>query len=226
MPPPHGVGGRDRRRRARPATRRRRAKLAVLCSGEGTNLQAILDAIRRGRLRAEVALVVSDNPKAGALARARRAGVPAVCLRPSDDRSRAAYDERLGNKIQQARADWIILAGFMRILTPAFVRRFAGRILNIHPALLPAFRGAHAVRDALAYGVKVAGVTVHLVDWEVDHGPVIAQRVVPIKPGDTEQRLLARVHRVEHQLYPQVIQWAVDGRLRVRGRQVTVRGRS
>lgn len=198
-------------------------RVAVLCSGEGTNLQAILAAIRRGRLRAQVAVVVSDRAQARALARARRAGVPAVVLDPSAYPSRAAYDAALARVIRRAGASWVILAGFMRILTPGFVRRFAGRILNVHPALLPAFRGAHAVRDALAYGVKVTGVTVHLVEAAVDHGPVIAQVPVPVRPGDTEATLLARVHRVEHRLYPQVIQWVVAGRLRVRGRRVRIR---
>jgi len=197
-----------------------RPRLAVLCSGAGTNLHAILTAIRRGRLRAQVVLVAGDRPAAAALGRARQAGVPTAVLLPTTFPSRAAYDAALARLLQRYRADWVILAGFMRILTPGFVRRFPRRILNVHPALLPAFRGAHAVRDALAYGVTVTGVTIHLVDAAVDHGPVIAQAVVPVRPGDTEATLVARVHRVEHQLYPQAIQWAVSGRLRVRGRRV------
>ena len=198
-------------------------RLAVLCSGQGTNLGAILSAIQRGRLAASVAVVVSDQPGAYALVRARRAGVPTVVLAASAYPSRAAYDAALARVIRQAGATWGILAGFMRIVSPAFVQQFPRRILNVHPALLPAFRGARAVRDALAYGARVTGVTVHLVETEVDHGPVIAQVPVPIRPGDTEARLLARVHRVEHRLYPQVIQWAVRGRLRVRGRSVAIR---
>ena len=197
-----------------------RPRLAILCSGAGTNLQAILTAIRRGRLRAQVVLVAGDRADAPALRRARRAGVPTTVVASAAYPSRAAYDAALTRLLRRHRVEWVILAGFMRILTPGFVRRFAGRILNVHPALLPAFRGAHAVRDALAYGVTVTGVTIHLVDAQVDHGPIVAQQAVPVRPGDTEAALLARVHRVEHQLYPQAIQWAVSGRLRVRGRRV------
>lgn len=200
--------------------RRSLPRLAVLCSGAGTNLQALLTAVRRGRVRAQIVLVVSDRPDAPALRRARRAGVPTAVLLPAAHPSRAAYDAALAGLLRRSRAEWIILAGFMRILTPGFVRRFPRRILNVHPALLPAFRGAHAVRDALAYGAKVTGVTIHFVESAVDAGPVIAQAVVPVRPGDTEAALAARVHRVEHQLYSQAIQWAVSGRLRVRGRRV------
>ncbi len=202
---------------------RRQARLAVLCSGEGTNLQALLSAIGRGRLRAQVAVVLSDRPEARALMRARRAGVPTIVLDPAAFPSRGAYDAALGRAIRAARADWVILAGFMRILSPAFVRCFPRRILNVHPALLPAFRGAHAVRDALAHGAKVTGVTIHLVDTEVDHGPILAQVPVPIRPADTVATLLARLHRVEHTLYPDVIDRVVTGRLRLQGRRVTVR---
>ena len=204
-------------------SRQPQARLAVLCSGDGTNLQAVLSAIRRGRLRAQVAVVLSDRPGARALARARRAGVPAVLLDPRAFPSRVAYDAALAQAVRAARADWVILAGFMRILSPAFVRRFPHRILNVHPALLPAFRGAHAVRDALAAGAQVTGVTIHLVDAEVDHGPIVAQVPVPIRPGETAATLLARLHRVEHVLYPHVIACAVTGRLRVQGRRVTIR---
>lgn len=202
------------------AARPPRPRLAVLCSGAGTNLEAILVAIRRGRLRAEVALVISDRPEAYALARARRAGIPTAVISPRRYPSRAAYDAALARAIRRAGAQWVILAGFMRLLGAAFVRRFARRILNVHPALLPAFRGAQAIRDALAHGVKVTGVTVHFVDEQVDHGPIIAQAAVAVRPGDTPATLLARVHRVEHQLYPQAIQWAVSDRLTIRGRVV------
>lgn len=198
-----------------------RPALAVLCSGAGTNLEAILAAIRRGRLRADIALVASDRPAAYALVRARRAGLPTAVLLPSDYSSREAYDAALARAIRQAGARWVILAGFMRILSAGFVRRFPHRILNVHPALLPAFRGAHAVRDALAHGVKVTGVTVHVVEVEVDHGPIIAQAPVAVRPGDTAATLLARVHRVEHQLYPQAIQQMISGRLTIRGRRVS-----
>lgn len=184
--------------------------IAVLCSGEGTNLQAILDAARRRALRARVGVVVSDNPGAYALVRAHRAGVPAVAVDPRRFRSRGAFDHALARVVDRFGARLVVLAGFMRILSPWFVRRYAGRILNIHPALLPAFPGAHAVRDALRRRVKLTGVTVHVVDAQVDHGPVVVQEAVPVRAGDTEERLLRRIHRVEHRLYPQAIGWMLQ----------------
>ena len=198
--------------------------ISVFCSGQGTNLQAILDAVRRGRLRARVALVVSDRPKAKALARAVRAGAETVYVNPRDYSTRGAYERALIRLCEARGVRMVCLAGFMRILSPVFVRRYRHRILNVHPALLPAFPGASAVRDALAWGAKVTGVTVHLVDEEVDHGPILLQEAVPIRPGDTAARLLARVHRVERRLYPQAIQLLLADRLRVRGRRVVRRG--
>jgi len=164
--------------------------------------------VRRGRrrLRARVAVMITDNPGAAALVRAQKAGVAAVVIPPSSFASREAFDRALARRVERSGARLIVLAGFMRILSPWFVRRFRGRILNIHPALLPAFPGAHAVRDALREKVKVTGVTVHFVDEQVDHGPVLVQEEVPVRRGDTEETLLRRIHRVEHQLYPQAIQ--------------------
>ncbi|MBI4313847.1 MAG: phosphoribosylglycinamide formyltransferase [Candidatus Omnitrophica bacterium] len=199
--------------------------VAVLCSGQGTNLQAILDAIRQRTLHAQICVVVSDREGALALKKARRAGIPAVYLNPNAYSSREEYDQALVGVLRRSGAHWIALAGFMRILTPGFVRAFRNRILNIHPALLPAFRGAHAVADALKFGAKVTGVTVHLVDDHVDHGPVVAQAPVEIRSNDTPASLLKRVHRVEHALYPQAIQWAVSGRLKIRGRRVNLSSR-
>lgn len=199
--------------------------LAVFCSGEGTNLQAILDAVRRGGLRAQVALVVSDRPDAKALARARRAGAPAQYLNPRTSPTRAAYEGALIRLCASRRVRLICLAGFMRILSPVFVRRYRGRILNIHPALLPAFPGSHAVRDALAWGAKVTGVTVHLVDEQVDRGPILLQEPVAVAPGETAASLLRKLHRVEHRLYPQAIRLVLEGRVRVAGRQVRLLAR-
>ena len=195
----------------------------MLCSGRGSNLQALIAATRRGRLRARIAVVVSDHPKAFALARAARAGIPTAVVQRAEFPSREAFDRRLIAVLAPHRVRLICLAGFMRVLSPAFVRQFPRRILNIHPALLPAFPGAHAVRDALAWGAKVTGVTVHLVDEEVDHGPIVLQEAVAIRPGETESSLLARVHRVEHRLYPRAIQSLLAGRLRLRGRSATIR---
>lgn len=191
--------------------------IAVFCSGSGTNLQAILDA------RLPVRLVISDRERAKALDRARRAGVEAVFLDRQAYPSREAYERELIRRCRAARVRLVCLAGFMRILSPVFVRAFRHRILNIHPSLLPAFPGGHALRDALAWGAKVTGVTVHLVDEEVDHGPILLQESVAIRPGETEARLLARVHRVEHRLFPAAIRLMLSGRVRVRGRRVTIR---
>lgn len=197
--------------------------IAVCCSGQGTNLQAILDACRRGTLKARVAVVIADNPRAPALGRARRAGVPAVFLDPRQFASRQAFDRALDRVARQHKARLIVLAGFMRILSPWLVRRWRGKILNVHPALLPAFPGAHAVRDALAHGVKVTGVTVHFVDAQVDHGPILLQGAVPVRPTDTQATLLQRVHRSEHQLYPRAIQRLLAGRVKLIGRKVLVK---
>jgi len=197
--------------------------IAVLCSGEGTNLQAILNAARSGRLRARVAIVVSDRADAPALRRARRAGVPARFVNPKRYPTRGRYERALTHLFGQHRVQLVCLAGFMRILSPVFVRRFRHRILNIHPALLPAFPGAHAVRDALAWGAKVTGVTVHVVDEAVDHGPIVLQEAVVIRRGDTQASLLSRIHRVEHRLYPKAIGLVLAGRTRISGRKVVIR---
>ncbi len=186
--------------------------IAVCCSGRGTNLQAIIHAIRRGRLKARVAAVISDNPRAYALTRARAAKIPVTFVDPREFSSREEFDRALAAIVRKANARLIVLAGFMRILSPWFVRRYRGRILNVHPALLPAFPGAHAVRDALAHGVKVTGVTIHFVDEKVDHGPIVLQALVPVKKNDTQETLLERVHRVEHRLYPLAIQQILHGR--------------
>ena len=208
--------------RAQGSGRRPRPAIAVFCSGQGTNLQANLDAARRGRLRARVALVISDRPDAGALVRARRSGVEARCVKPRDFPSRTGYERALIRLCEAHGVRLVCLAGFMRLLSPVFVRRYRGRIVNVHPALLPAFPGAHAIREALAWGAKVTGVTAHFVDEEMDHGPIILQAPVPVRPGDTEARLLWRVHRVEHRLYPRAIGLVLAGRVRVDGRRVRV----
>ncbi len=213
-----GSGYRMRRRPGPPA-------IAVLCSGQGTNLHAILNAIRAGRLRARIGLVIVDRPNAFALMRAKRAGVEALYVNPKAFPDRARFERHLIRLFAARDVQVVCLAGFMRILSPVFVRRFRQRMLNIHPALLPAFPGAHAVRDALAWGVRVTGVTVHLVDDAVDHGPIVLQEALPIRRHETPASLLARLHRLEHRLYPQAIQWLLEGRVRVKGRTVTIRGR-
>lgn len=209
----------------RSSRRNLRPRLAVCCSGHGSNLQAILDAARRGALPATVALVLSDQPTAYALTRARRCRVPTAVVERRWFPTRQTFERALLQLLRLHRIDYIALAGFMRILSPAFVRRYRGRMLNVHPALLPAFPGAHAVRDCLRYGAAVTGVTVHLVDEGVDTGPVVAQAAIAIRPHETDASLLQRLHRVEHRLYPATLRLLVSGRLRVRGRRVVHRRR-
>ncbi len=194
--------------------------IAVLVSGSGSNLQAILDAARQPGYAARVVAVISDRSGVQALDRAAGAGVPAevVAWRAYPDRSSFTAAVCAAAERHGARA--LVLAGFMRILSPEAIAGFPDAILNVHPALLPAFPGAHAVRQALEHGVKVSGVTVHFVDEEVDHGPIIAQEAVPVLPGDDEAALQARIQAVEHRLYPAVVDAFAAGRLRVDGRTV------
>jgi phosphoribosylglycinamide formyltransferase-1 len=198
-------------------------RLAVLVSGGGTNLQSLLDACAQGTLNAEVALVISNLPDAYALERARRAGVPAVCV-PAGRRSgtpqwQAADAEHL-RLLADHGAELICLAGYMRRLGPGVLAAYRGRVLNIHPALLPSFIGAHGQRDAVDYGARVAGCTVHFADGQFDTGPIIIQAAVPVLPGDTAETLGARILRQEHRIYPQAIQWFASGRLHLEGRRV------
>ena len=185
----------------------------------GTNLQALLDDPIVGP---NVALVVSDRPQAPALERARRAGIQSVVVEPSGFANRDPYDAALVALLEDEGIDVVVLAGFMRLLGPTFVDAFAGRILNVHPSLLPAFPGGTSVADALAWGVKVTGVTVHLVDEEVDHGPIVAQESLEVYPDDDWETLESRVHEVEHRLLPRAVQALIEGRVKVEGRVVSV----
>ena len=197
--------------------------VAVLCSGRGSNLQAILDACAAPGFPARVALVLSDRERAPALDRAQRAGVAARFVNPKDFGDRAAFEAALVAELERHGVELVCLAGFMRVLGPEFIRRFQGRIMNVHPSLLPAFPGLGAQRQALAYGVRVAGATVHFVDEGVDTGPIILQASVPVHPDDTEEALSARILHEEHRLYPQAIRLFAEGRLDVAGRRVSVR---
>ena len=180
-------------------------KLAVLASGRGSNFSAILHAIEQKSLDGRVALLISDRKSAHALETARDRGVPAHHI-PYSTTDREAFERAAGDLIESAKCDLVILAGFMRILTPYFIRRFPDRILNIHPSLLPAFKGLDAQRQALEYGVKIAGCTVHLVNEDMDAGPIIGQVAVPVLDGDDEEALSMRILEQEHQLYPRAIQ--------------------
>jgi phosphoribosylglycinamide formyltransferase-1 len=197
-------------------------RVGVLASGRGSNLQAILDATRRPGFPARVVVVISDRERAQALDRARAAGVEAVFVDPKDFADRESYDRALVRELEARRVGLVCHAGFMRILSPAYVRAFAGRALGIHPALLPAFPGLHAQRQALEYGVKVTGATVHFLDEGVDTGPIVLQSSVPVEPGDTEDTLAARILAEEHRLYPEAVRLFAEGRLRIVGRRVIV----
>jgi phosphoribosylglycinamide formyltransferase-1 len=197
--------------------------LGVLLSGSGTNLQALIDAIAAGTLDARIAVVVSNVADAGGVERARRHGLPTVVLCHGDAPSREAYDLRVVETLRAHGVGLVVLAGFMRLVTTVLLQAYPARVLNVHPALLPAFPGLHAERQAIAHGSRITGVTVHFVDEETDHGPILAQAAVPILPDDTEATLHARVQRQEHRLYPYAIQLIATGRVDVDGRRVVVR---
>ena len=206
--------------RARPS----RARLAVLLSGSGTNLQALLDTIAADAgFGGEVVVVASDRADAFGLERAQQAGIETVVEPLSDHADRDGWEAALRKAIEVHRPDIVVLAGFMRILSGAFLAGWPDRVVNTHPSLLPAFRGANAVADALAYGVKVTGSTVHLVDEQVDHGPIVAQRAVAVLEGDTQQSLHERIKAAEHELLPACVKLLCRDRIEVTGRHVHLR---
>lgn len=197
-------------------------RLVVLASGRGSNLQAIMDAIDRGDLNAEIAMVISDNPEAKALARAAGRGIATEVVAAKNFQNRQEYDRALAKLIRDIGPDYIVLAGFMRLLGPEFIKQFPNRIVNIHPSLLPAFPGLEAQRQAVEYGVKISGCTVHFVDEGMDTGPVIAQRAVPVAEDDTAETLAQRILKEEHKLLPAVLQLLGEGRVTVTGRRVKI----
>lgn len=199
-------------------------RIAVFASGSGSNFQAILDAMKRGELDVQVELLVCDRPNALVVERAKQANVPVFAFRPKDYPNREAYESEILQKLQACGVELIVLAGYMRIVTDVLVNAYNGRMINIHPSLLPSFPGVDAIGQALDYGVKVTGVTVHFVDGGLDSGPVIAQRTVEVLEGDGAEELAARIHAVEHELYPEVIRWLSEDRVRLEGRKVTVEG--
>jgi phosphoribosylglycinamide formyltransferase-1 len=193
-------------------------RVGILLSGRGSNFEAIARQIDDGKLRAEIAVVVSNVEAAPGLKRARERGLD-VFFANSKDLSREAFDRQVIHVLEEKRVDLVCLAGFMRLLSASFIRAFRNRILNIHPSLLPAFPGLDAQRQALEYGVKVSGCTVHFVDEGLDSGPIIFQAVVPVLDGDTEESLSARILEQEHQIYPRAIQQVLDGQIRIDGRR-------
>jgi phosphoribosylglycinamide formyltransferase-1 len=201
-------------------------RIGVLISGRGSNLLAILDRIRTGALRAEVAVVVCNVPGAAGIAAARRRGVEVVAIDHRDSATREAHDRRMASELESHGVALVCLAGYMRLLSPWFIARFRGRILNIHPSLLPAFPGTGAQAAALLHGVRVSGCTVHYVDEDLDAGPIVLQAPVEVRDDDTPDRLAARILVQEHRLYSRAIALHLDGRLRIRGRRVIGAGRA
>lgn len=199
-----------------------RLKIAVLASGSGSNLQAIIDEIKSGFLPVELALVLSDKPQAYALQRAKAAGVPTKVLLPADFASREDYDAELVRLLKASGAEAVALAGYMRLVTPVFLQAFSHRVLNIHPALLPSFPGLHGQRQAFEYGVKVAGCTVHFVDEGMDSGPIILQAPVPVLEDDDADSLAARILEQEHIIYPLALRLLAEGKLLIEGRRVRI----
>ncbi|MDR3074380.1 MAG: phosphoribosylglycinamide formyltransferase [Deltaproteobacteria bacterium] len=195
-------------------------RIAVLVSGRGSNFKALLDHLRSGRIAAEIALVLSNAPDAPALEHARTAGIPVWAASHKTYASRAAFDAAMLVAMEQAGVEAVVLAGYMRLLSPGFIRAYADKILNIHPSLLPAFPGVSGGADALAYGVKLAGCSVHFVEDAMDAGRVVIQAALPVRDTDTEESLMERIHALEHRIYPQAVAWLASGRLAVEGRAV------
>lgn len=198
-------------------------RIAVLASGRGSNFQAVIDAIAVGMIPADCVALITDNPKAYAIERAEKAGIPVRVVDFASFSTRDAYEHALLLAMQETRADLYVLAGYMRIVAPAIVRAFAGKMVNIHPALLPSFTGLHAQRQAVLYGVKVAGCTVHFVDDTLDGGPIILQRCVPVLEDDDEDSLADRILEQEHIVFPEAIRLFCEDRLEIAGRTVRVR---
>lgn len=198
----------------------RKLKLGILASGGGTNLQSIIDQCQRQQITAEIVLIISNNPDAGALERATNAGLPHVCIDHRGFADRQDFDRALVAALQQAGVELVVLAGFMRIISEVFLDAFPQRVINIHPSLLPAFPGLHVHKKALQYGARFSGCTVHFVNSGVDTGPIIVQAVVPILDDDTEESLAARILQQEHQIYPRAIQLIAEDRVQINGRRV------
>ena len=197
-------------------------KLGVLISGNGSNLQSIIDHIEKGSLKAVIKIVISNNPDAYGITRAKKHGIPVVVLKNGDFKNKEEFDLELIGILESKGVDLVILAGFMRIITPTLLKAFPQKIMNIHPALLPSFPGIHGQKQALEYGVKISGCTVHFVDEGVDTGPIIMQKAVQVFDDDTEETLAARILTEEHRIYPQAIQLFAEGKIGIKGRKVRI----
>lgn len=199
--------------------------IGILASGSGTNFDSIAGAVAEGRVPARLALLLCNRPGAAVLEKARRHGVPTLVLDHREFASRPAFDKAVADALEKAGVELVAMAGFDRIVTGTLLRRFPGRVVNIHPALLPSFRGAHAQADAAGYGVTITGATVHFVDEDVDHGPVILQGAVPVAPGEDTDTIRRRILAVEHRLYPEALRLIAERRIEVDGRHVRILGR-
>jgi len=196
--------------------------IGVLASGRGTNLQAIIEAIEEGKIEGRISIVISDNSDAYALKRARQHNIETRYINFKEFKNREDYDKEIIKALEEKKIDLVVLAGYMRIISPYFSKMYKNRIINIHPALLPSFPGLHAQRQAVEHGVKISGCTVHFVDEGVDSGPVILQKAVEVKDDDTEESLAERILKEEHQIYPRAIQLFSQGRLVIKGRKVFI----
>ncbi|MFA5114976.1 MAG: phosphoribosylglycinamide formyltransferase [Candidatus Omnitrophota bacterium] len=196
--------------------------IAVFASGRGTNFSAIARAVKKGMIKANLALLVCDQPNAGVSARARRAGVKIALVERQDFKDNDGFEAEIIRHLEDNNIGLILLAGYMRMLSRGFVERYKNKIINIHPSILPAFKGTESIKDAFEYGSKLTGVTVHFVDGEMDHGPIILQGAVEIREADTLGALEARIHKLEHKLYPQAVNLYLSGKLKAEGRKVRV----
>lgn len=197
--------------------------IGVLCSGNGSNLQAIINAIAKRKIKnAKIKVVIADKKNAYALKRAEKHKIETLFIDPKKYKSRDAYDKNIIAELKKRKIQLVVLAGFMRILTPVFIKAYKNKILNIHPALLPSFKGAHGIKDAYNYGVKVTGVTVHFVTDDLDAGPIILQEAVEVKKNDTLTSLEKRIHKIEHKLYPKAINLFVNKKLKIKGNKVRI----
>jgi phosphoribosylglycinamide formyltransferase-1 len=197
-------------------------RIAVLASGFGSNLQAIIDQAQNLNINGEIVLVFSNNENAYALERAKKHGIKSASFNPGQFESRQQYDKELLVLLKNEKIDLIVMAGYLLLVGPEIIKEFSSRIINIHPALLPSFKGIHGIRDAFDYGVKVTGVTVHFVEEELDAGPIISQEAVIITAGDTIEVLEEKIHKIEHKIYPLAVKYFCNGRLAINGRKVEI----
>jgi len=196
--------------------------IAVFASGRGSNFSAIVKAVKKGGIKANLSLLLSDNPQAPVIGRAKRAGIKVALIKREDFSTKDDFEARIIEHLEENKIDLIVLAGFMRLIGPGLLKKYKGRIINIHPALLPSFKGTQGLKEAFNYGVKLTGVTVHFVDEEIDHGAIILQKAVRIEENDTLETLEAKIHKIEHLLYPEAIRLFTEGKLKLEGRKVGI----